>query len=92
MLEKIKLALRIDTDYTDSEIEDLISACKEDMKICGIVNIDDTNTLVIRAVTFYCKAYFGLANKDYDRLVKSYEMLRNHMSLCPEYNTEAVSG
>lgn len=85
MLEKIKLALRLDADELEVEIDDLIQACKIDMKLHGVKNFSETDSLIIRAVTVYCKAYFGSASKDYEKYIKSYEMLRDHMSMCPEY-------
>lgn len=90
MLEKIKLALRIDEKELDDEISDLIQACRLDMNIHGVRNFIDTDALIIRASIVYCRAYFGSADKDYEKYIKSYEMLRNHMSMCPEY-CEVVS-
>ena len=70
MLENIKLALRIEGDLFDNELAGLISACKKDLEISGVV-VDDSDPLIERAVVFYCKAYFGYAEKNYSDFVKS---------------------
>ena len=86
MLERIKLLLRIDGTDLDDEIVDLIESCKLDMKTRGIVNLNEEDALIFRVISIYCKAYFGYADKDYERYIASYEMLRNYLAMCSEYN------
>ena len=70
MLEKVKLALRIKNYKLDDDITDLIDACKIDLSISGVKKIDETDALVIQAVKLYCKANFGLDNKDSEKYQK----------------------
>ena len=86
MLEKVKLALRIKNNKLDDDITDLIDACKIDLSISGVKKIDETDALVIQAVKLYCKANFGLDNKDSEKYQKSYNMLKNSMAWCGDYN------
>lgn len=92
MLEKVKLALRIKNNKFDDEIEELIEAAKVDLKISGIIKIVDANTstvtdpLITQAIKIYCKANFGLDNKDSEKYQASYESLKEHLSLCGDYN------
>lgn len=88
MLEKVKLALRIKNNKLDDDITDLIDACKIDLSISGVKKIDETDALVIQAVKLYCKANFGLNNKDSEKYQKSYDMLKSSMALCGDYNVE----
>jgi len=90
MLNKVKLALRINNTAYDSEIEGLISACKRELELAGIAssNIKDTDSMIIQAVTLYCKAYFGLGNSDSEKYMKAYEHLKSFLSLT--YNEEIV--
>ena len=85
MLERIKNLLRIDSSDLDDEIIDLIEACKLDMKTRGIMKLNSEDALIFRAISIYCKAYFGYADKDYEKYIKSYEALRDHISMCGEY-------
>lgn len=90
MLEKVKLALRIKINSLDDEITDLIEACKIDLFISGIKVIDETDALIQRAIIVYCKANFGLDNKDSDKYQESYDLLKRSLALCSDYNTEVV--
>ncbi|MFQ7821432.1 head-tail connector protein [Clostridium sp.] len=88
MLEKVKLALRIKSNSLDLEIQDLIESAKADLNISGVKNLDEEDPLIIQAVKTYCKANLGLDNKDSEKYQKSYDMLKQHLSLCGEYNVE----
>jgi len=46
MLEKIRPALRIKNTAFDTEITELIEACKVDLGLAGIVKLDDTDALI----------------------------------------------
>ncbi len=86
MLNKVKLALRINNNAYDGEISDLINACKKELELAGIAssNIVDTDEMIIQTVTCYCKAYFGFDNTDAERYIRSYESLKAF--LCLNYN------
>lgn len=73
------------------EMEGLINASIFDMKGRGIVRIYDednniTDPLIIECIKLYTKSRINTASKDSERLFKSYEMLRDSMSLRKEYN------
>ena len=85
MLEKIKKSLRITTDELNEEIEDLIEAAKIDLNISGVDKIEETDKLIIRAVTLYCKAQFGYDNPEADRFEQTYESLKTHLSMSSDY-------
>lgn len=82
MLEKIKLSLRINNAEYDDEINDLINACKQDLKISGIHPslIQDTDPLIIRAITLYVKSDFGYDNADAEKFKRSYDLLKQHLA------------
>ena len=90
LFSKIKTSLRISNTAFDEEIQDLIDAAKADMVLVGIISskIVDTDSLIIRAITVYCKANFGWDNPDAEKLQRSYEMLRNHLSQSIDYAVE----
>lgn len=86
ILEKLKLALRIKTNKFDEEITDLIYSAKIDLQISGVAKIDYEDALIVQAIKTYCKANFGLDNKDSEKYQKAYESLKNHLALCGDYN------
>lgn len=86
MLEKVKLSLRIKHFKLDDEINDLIEACKVDLSISGVRKIDETDPIIQRAIIIYCKANFGLDNTDSEKYQKSYDLLKQSLTLCGDYN------
>lgn len=86
MLEKVKLVLRIKTNKLDDEISDLIKSAKVDLSISGVKKIDEEDPLIQQAIKVYCKANFGLDNKDSEKYQKSYDLLKQSLSLCGDYN------
>lgn len=90
MLESVKKALRISVTNTsfDSEIEELIAAARDDLRLSGVLDSkvnDDEDSLIKRAITVYAKANFGFDNPDAVRLQNSYESLKAHLTLSQEY-------
>lgn len=87
MLEEVKVALRISNTVYDGEIEGLIDAGKRDLEIAGVAILPLLeDPLIKRAVILYCKAHFGYDNKDAERFLDSYVMLKQHLALSGDYN------
>jgi uncharacterized phage protein (predicted DNA packaging) len=89
MLNDVKLSLRVTSTALDIEIQDLIDAARIDLIQSGVSSLkakSDTDPLIKRAITLYCKAFFGYDNPDADRLRDSYVMLKQHLSLAADYN------
>ncbi|WP_028609730.1 head-tail connector protein [Paenibacillus harenae] len=95
MLEDVKQALRISTTITafDSEVIDLIAAARNDLRLSGVLAEkveNDSDSLIKRAVTLYCKAFFGYDNADADRQLASYNSMKAHLTLSAEYTEVPV--
>jgi len=90
LIDDIKKELRITSIAFDSEVQDLIDAAEEDLKQSGVVNVDETNTLIKRAIALYCKGYFGYDNPDADRFINAFKSLEIHMALSSDFNTAPV--
>jgi len=88
LLDAVKKSLRISSDDFDDEVQDLIDAAKADLILSGVssekVNTD-TDVLIKRAVTCYCKANFGYDNPDSSKFEISYNSLKSHLSLSSDY-------
>ena len=93
MLEKVKMALRFDDNNLDEEIQDSIDAAIADLKLCGVVEskIVITDPLIIRAIKTFCKSEFSSDEREANRYRYSYEMLRDHLTMSIDYNTEVVT-
>lgn len=88
LLPGVKEALRRKTDAFNGEIEDLIAACRTDLKIAGVSEEradSDDDPMIILAVKLYCKANFGYI-EDAERFQKSYDSLKTQLSLAGDYH------
>jgi len=92
LLDDIKQTLRITTTLLDAEIEDLIDSAKADLILSGVLEnkLLDSDMLIKRAIILYCKANFGLDNKDSEKYMTSYISLKTHLTLSQEYTVEVV--
>lgn len=84
MLDKVKLALRITTTAFDSELNDLIAAALADLGLAGVTTLTETDPLIIRAVTTYCRVHFGHPD-DYERLKSSYDEQKAQLMMATGY-------
>lgn len=93
MLERVRLALRNPPEELNDEITDLIEAARNDLIRSGVslekAN-DDDDPLIRKAIVTYCKAYFGLDDKETvpvkEMYMKSYEKIKQELSLTGDYN------
>lgn len=81
MLNKVKLALRINNNAYDKEITDLINACKKELELVGIAfsDLDANDEMITQAIILYCKANFGFDNNESQRFMESYNSLKAFM-------------
>lgn len=86
LLDKVKMALRINTAAFDDEIIDLISAAKTDLGIAGVILPTEMDAICNRAVVTYCKMHFGEPD-EYDRLKASYDEQKAQLSMATGYTT-----
>lgn len=87
LLETVKKALRVTHSGLDeAEITPLIEAAKKELEIAGVAMIDESDPLIIRAVTVYCKANFGYDNPDSEKFLSSFNSLKNTISQVGAYN------
>lgn len=90
ILELVKLSLRVVTDDFDAELNGLISACKIDLGIAGVIVPETLTDIVNLAIVTYCKMHFGNPD-EYDRLKASYDEQKAQLSMSFKYGyTEGV--
>lgn len=93
MLNDIKNSLRVNGNDLDIEIQGLIDSAKADLILSGVnkEKIVDTDPLIKRAITVYCKANFGYEDpKLSERFQESYISLKHHLTLSVEYTVGDV--
>jgi len=89
MIEDVKLSLRITNSHFDHEIQNVIDAARLDLEQAGVsksvIEQDETDPLIKRAVITYAKSNFGYDNPEAGRFQNAYDMLKQHLSLYGEY-------
>ena len=86
LLDDVKKVLKVTRTEQDTEITDLILACKKDLVISGIdASFDETDPLIKRAITIYCKAHYGYDNQDAEKLERAYLSLKTHLMMSSDY-------
>jgi uncharacterized phage protein (predicted DNA packaging) len=91
MLAEVKTALRISHNALDSEIEDLIEEARQDLILAGVSSskaVDDNDHLIRRAIKIYAKAQSAADAESAERFQKSFDMLKNHLTLAGDYTGE----
>jgi hypothetical protein len=56
MIEKIKLALRINHTKLDDDIQADIDACLADLRLHGIIYAEEDDPLIFNAIKLYCRS------------------------------------
>ena len=81
MLATIRGMLRVTGTSFDTEIQHLIDSCKADLVQAGVIVdlFDADDPLIIQATSQYCKAYFGLENKDKEGYERSYDKIKTDL-------------
>lgn len=89
MFDRVKKALRISDGNTafDDDIRGLIEAAMIDLQIAGKTGIG-TDALIEQAVIMYARANFGLYDADVERFARSYEALKNNITLSGRYTID----
>lgn len=94
-LTSVRQYLRLTTTAHDSEIKDLINAARAELALGGVLEAktqDEADPLVLRAVSTYVKAEFGLDNDDAEKYRASYREQRNALTLSDAYIKGAEEG
>lgn len=72
LLQKCKLAMRINGNECDDEISEYIESCKLDLGIGGVILPDGNDSLINTAVITYVRMRFGNP-PNYDKLKDAYD-------------------
>lgn len=90
LLEFAKTNLRIvNVAFDDNEIKPLIDACKLDLQLAGVNIIDETDSLIKRAIILYLKGNFGFSD-DSEKYISQYEKVKNALALSSNYGGDVV--
>lgn len=93
IIAAVKMSLRISTGAFDTELAELVEACKLDLKMKGVQKIDESENLTRQAIKLYCRANFANGDtKERELYADRYEKLAAAMSLCSFYDKADENG
>lgn len=79
LLDEMRVALRVTTTATDTEVQAYMDAARADMLRVGVpedmLDEDNIDPLAKVAMVQYCKAHFGYDNDEAPRFGESYRQL-----------------
>lgn len=91
-LTKIKTALRIIHNVLDDDIEADIAACLADLKVCGIIDPQETDPLIYNAIKLWCRSLYTDDTAKGAEYLRRYEALKACLMMAEGYGwKEAVA-
>lgn len=84
LMSDLMAAVRVKNTNAKTEIEDLIEACKIQLRIGGVYEPKGDDPLYKQAIKLYCKAYYGY-DKDSEKFAAAFAALRDSMALSGDY-------
>ena len=91
ILNDIKAAIRVKSDSSNIEVEDMIQACKKELEIKGVYVKDETEPLAKQAIKLYCKGHYGY-DENAEKFLNAYEKLSDSMALSGDFKKEISDG
>lgn len=93
LLLKVKNSIRINHTALDEDIEDTITACLADLRVCGILASktsasEDTDALILNAVKLFCKANYTDDPAKAARYQAGYDALKACLQMAEGYGWE----
>lgn len=89
LLDTVKANIRVSHGKLDNEeIVPLIEAAKRELAIAGVVTVDETDPMIVRAVTAYAKAHFGYDNPEAERFERVFNSIKNLLSQVGDYTAK----
>lgn len=85
----IRNALRISntSEVITAEINNSIAACLADLQAQGVVVLNQSDALIIRAVTLFCRSEFNFNSKA-EQYRQSYDLQKMSLALDKDYNEQ----
>ena len=86
---KIKTALRISHNVLDDDIAADIAAWLADLKVCGIIDPQETDPLIYNAIKLWCRSLYTDDPAKAAEWLRRYEGLKACLMMAEGYGWEA---
>lgn len=85
MLDAVKRAIGLKSDYFNEELTTLIEAGKSDLRLAGVTRIEHDDPLIITAITCYCQANRGTDAENRAKFLQLYKTQKINLMRAGEY-------
>lgn len=89
-LTRIKQGLRISHSKLDEDIQSDIDACLADLRVCGIIDPEETDQLIFNAIKLYCRSLYTDDPAKGAEYLRRYEALKSCLMMAEGYGWEAT--
>ena len=89
-LDKIKINLRISHNVLDDDLTDTISACLADLRVCGVLDPQADDPLILNAIKLYCRAEYTDDTSKAAAYKERYDALKSCLMMASEYGAEVT--
>lgn len=88
LTDTVKGSMRIlsKSAVIENDINNMIAAAKQDLSVSGVKKTDETDALIIRAITLFVKSEMNYQNRG-EQYRQSYELQKQSLCLAGDYNT-----
>ena len=91
LLKKVKTSLRISHSALDDDLSDTIEACLTDLYVCGIIDPQPTDPLILNAIKLFCKAAYADDTAKAAAFQARYDALKSCMMMAEGYGVEVAA-
>lgn len=91
ILSKIKTNLRISHTVLDEDVEDTIAACLADLEVCGVLDPQTDDPLILNAIKLYCRAEYTDDNGKAASYMARYDALKSCLMMAEGYGGEVTT-
>jgi hypothetical protein len=90
-MTKVKVDLRISHNALDADILDSINACLQDLTIGGIIKVDESDPLILRAIKLYCRSVYEEDTAKAEAYKVRYDDMKACLQMAEGYGWEAAA-
>ncbi len=96
LLIKVKTNLRISHSLLDEDLSDTVTACLQDLKVCGVQvpspdDPQDPDPLILNAIKLYCRAEYTDDTAKAAAYKERYDSMKSCLMMAAGYREEAVT-
>jgi hypothetical protein len=91
LLNKVKTSLRISHSVLDDDVTDSVEACLADLKVCGVLDPDVADPLILNAIKLYSRVAYTDDTGKAAAYQARYDALKSCLMMAEGYGGKVVA-